>query len=165
MAGAQPPRPSSASERKKLIEEYEQTKRLESERYTTEQARALRRKRLARPVGLAVLLVVALYLALNPPAWILPSPVPVPTAAEREAGIRFAVYLQAQQIEHFRTTRGRLPATLAEAGPPFPGIRYIVVSATHYQLRSDIDSAVRFSSTDSVHAFLGESMAQLGPAQ
>jgi hypothetical protein len=164
MADAPSPQPSSASERKKLIEEYEQAKRSETERFTTEQAQALRRKQLTRPVILGVVLLVALYLAFIPPAWMRSSPPPSPTAAEREASTRFAMYLQAQQVEHFRATRGRLPATLAEVGQPLPGIQYIVVSGTNYQLLS-ADSSLRFNSTDSAQAFLGESMSQLGPTQ
>lgn len=165
MAGAPTPRPSSASERKKLIEEYEQAKRSEAHRHTTEQAAALRRKRMTGPVALAVVLVVALYLAFSPPGWILPPPVPVPTAAEREASIRFSMFLQAQQIEHFRATRGRLPGSLDEAGAPLPGIRYNILSESGYTLASEADSAIRYTSNDSLNAFLGESMALLGTAR
>jgi hypothetical protein len=165
MAGAPPPRPSSASERKKLIEEYEQTKRSEAERHTSEQAQAIRRRKTIRMTALGLALVSALVLAFAPPAWVLPDPPPMPTPAEREASARFSIYLQAQQIEHFRATRGRLPATLDEAGPPLPGVAYLVSSAGTYQLRSTTDQAITYNSTDSLNAFLGESMAQLGPAQ
>ena len=165
MAGSQPPRPSSASERKKLIEEYEQTKRSEAERHTTEQAEALRRKKTIRLTVLGLALAIALVLAFSPPAWVLPAPEPRPTAAQREAGIRFSIFLQAQQIEHFRTGRGRLPSTLEEAGPPLPGVAYLVNSGSTYQLRSTADPGISYSSTDSLTAFLGESMAQLGPSQ
>jgi hypothetical protein len=165
MAGAPPPRPSSASERKKLIEEYEQAKRSEVERHTSEKAEGVRRKKITRAVILGTVLVVLLFLAISPPAWILPPPQPVPTAAEREASIRFSMYLQSQQIEQFRTNRGRLPSTLEEAGPPLPNIQYTMVSGTNYLLRSTANNAIEFNSTDSAHAFLGESMAQLGPSQ
>ena len=165
MAGGPTPRPSSASERKKLIEEYEQAKRSEAQRLTTEQADALRRKRIMRPAIMGVVLVVALYLAFSPPAWLQPPAAPVPTAAEREAGIRFAVFLQAQQVEHFRATRGRLPGSLAEAGSPLPGIRYHILTGTSYELQSETDRAIRYTSSDSLHAFLGGSMAHLGNAQ
>ena len=165
MAGAPPPRSSSASERKKLIEEYEQSKRSEAERHSTEQAQAIRRKRTTRLTVLGIVLVAALVLAFRPPAWILPPPQPTPTAAEREASIRFAMYLQAQQIEQFRATRGRLPSASSEVGQPIPGVEYVVVSGTTYQLRSALDPSIQYNSTDSLHAFLGESMAQLGPSQ
>lgn len=165
MAGPPPPRPSSASERKKLIEEYEQSKRAEIELRSLEQGQAARRKRVTRLSILGVTLAVALILAFRPPAWILPAPVPTPTPAEREASIRFAMYLQAQQVEHFRATRGRIPSRLEEAGQPVPGIRFTTLSGTTYELRSTTDSTIRYTSTDSLHAFLGESMAELGPSE
>jgi hypothetical protein len=165
MAGSQPPRPSSASERKKLIEEYEQTKRSEAERHSSEQTQALQRKKTTRMTILGLALAIALVLAFAPPAWILPPPQPRPTAAEREASIRFSIFLQAQQIEHFRGSRGRLPATLEEAGQPLPGVAYLVNSGSTYQLRSTQDQAISYSSTDSLYVFLGASMTQLGPSQ
>ena len=165
MAGVPPPRPSTASESKKLVEQYEQSKRSEAERQSAEQVQAVRRKRTTRLTALSIVLVIALVMAFKPPAWILPPPQPTPTAAEREASIRFALYLQAQQIEHFRTTRGRLPSQSSEAGQPSPGVQYIAVSGTAYQLRSTADSSIRYTSTDSLNAFLGESMTQLGPSQ
>ena len=165
MAGAPPPRPSSASERKKLIEEYEQSKRSEAERHSVEQAQSLRRQRTTRLTVLGVTLAIALILAFRPPAWILPPPQPTPTQTERDASIRFAMYLQAQQIEHFRATRGRLPSQSSEAGQPLPGVEYVRVSGASYQLRSSIDPAIRYNSSDSLHAFLGESMTHLGPSQ
>ena len=165
MAGAPPPHPSSASERKKLIEEYEQTKRSEAERHSTERDQAIRRKKTTRMTVMGITLAIALVLAFAPPAWIQPAPQPTPTPAEQEASARFAIFLQAQQIEQFRATRGRLPATLEEAGQAVPGVQYLVNSGTTYQLRSIADRAVTYNSTDSLRAFLGGSMAQLGPAQ
>ena len=164
MAGAQPPRPSSAAERRKLIEEYEQSKRSEAQRHSAEQEQAVRRKRTTRLTIMSIVLVITLVLAFKPPAWLLPPPQPTPTATEREAGIRFAIYLQAQQIEHFRTTRGRLPSQSSEAGQPVPGVQYLV-SGTSYQIRSTVDSSIRYNSSDSLNAFLGESMTRLGPSQ
>lgn len=165
MAGAPPPHPSSASERKKLIEEYEQTKRSEAERHSTEHDQAIRRKKTTRITVMGILMAIALVLAFAPPAWIQPAPLPMPTPAEREASVRFAIFLQAQQIEKFRATRGRLPSTLEEVGQPVPGVVYLVNSGTTYQLRSIADQSVAYNSTDSLYAFLGESMAQLGPSQ
>jgi hypothetical protein len=165
MAGAPTPRPSSASERKKLIEEYEQTKRSEAERHSTERVQEIRRKKTVRLVALGVVLTIVLVLAFAPPAWILPPAQPTPTAAEREAGVRFAIFLQAQQIERFRGARGRLPSTLEEAGQPVPGVVYLVNSGSTYQLRSVADRAIGYNSTDSLYAFLGQSMSQLGPSQ
>jgi hypothetical protein len=165
MTGAPAPQPSSASERKKLIAEYEDAKRSEADRFSSEQAQALRRRQLVRPVTLTIIMLVLTFLAITPPAWILPPPVPAPTAAERNASIRFAIYLQAQQLERFRGARGRLPTDMTEVGEPLPGIRYDLASPTTYILRSTTDSSIRYHSSESLSAFVGNSMTLLGPPQ
>ncbi len=164
MAGPSTPEPSSEAERNKLIEEYEHTRRTEQARLSGEQADALRRQRLVRPVSLGVITLLMLYLAFSSPAWLSPRLAPGPSPAEQEASIRLTIYLQAQQLEQFRRTRGRLPATLAEAGAPLPAIRYDVLDGNVYSLRSTTDTAIRYASTDSPHAFLGSSVAVLRPA-
>ena len=156
------PHPSTATERQKLIAEYEETKRSESERHTSDQAAAVRRRRVQRATILGLLLVVTGFLAFNPPAWLLPPAVPALSPAEAAAGNRFAIYLQAQQIEHFRSVRGRLPGSLEEAGEPLPGVQYSVLGGGNYALQSSRDSSIRYVSTDSLGTFLGSSMSLLG---
>ncbi|MEO8201411.1 MAG: hypothetical protein ABI679_12870 [Gemmatimonadota bacterium] len=165
MTSAQPPRPSTASERDKLIAEYEQSKHSEHSRHIEAGAAAARNRRLRRSAILGLVTVAAVYLWFFPPAWLTPEPLPVPSASEREAGTRFAIFLQAQQIDHFRATMGRLPSTASEAGEPLPGIDYIVLSPTTYALQSVHDSAIRYASTDSLQTFLGSSAALLGHDQ
>jgi hypothetical protein len=161
-SSAPPPRPSTAGERQKLIAEYEESKRSENARQADVAVSAERRKRGRRMVLLGGIVVVAGYLMARPPAWLLPAPIPVPSPAEQEASGRFAIYLQAQQIEHFRQTTGRLPGSLDEAGEPLPGIDYVVTGPASYALQSAHDSTLRYTSTDSLAAFLGGSMTLLG---
>ncbi len=164
-SSAPPPRPSTAGERQKLIAEYEESKRSETARYAEVTVSADRRKRAWRAVVFTGVVAAVVYLWLQPPAWMSPPPLPVPSAAEQEAGGRFAIYLQAQQIEHFRQTNGRLPSTLEETGEPLPGIDYILLGPTTYALQSARDANLRYASTDSLGSFLGASMTLLGTDQ
>jgi hypothetical protein len=161
-SSAQEPRPSTVSERQKLVAEYEQNLQVEKDRTSATKQTALARKRAAR-VGLLILLLgVSGYLWLSPPAWIRPQPIPVPPPAVREAGKRFSMILQAQRIEHFRLLKGRLPTTLAEAGEPIEGIDYAVLTGATYSLQSARDPALRYVSTDSLNKFVGGSIEVLG---
>jgi hypothetical protein len=165
MTGAATPKPSSEAERTKLIAEYTDAKRSEIERHSVEQRAASEKKRRRKMVVLFSLLGLTLYLAVQPPAFLLPAPVTLPTPAERAASIRFAMYVQAQQVEHFRATQGRLPATLNEVGNPVPGVEYRVLDNNTYQLASTADTALRLTSTDSLRQFLGSSLQLLGAPQ
>ena len=155
-------RPSTASESRKLVAEYEQKLKSEKEQDKASSAESVRQRKLRRATILLGALAITLYLSLNPPTWIQPLPAPSPTPAEREAGDRFAIYLQAQRIEHFRNTTGRLPSTMEEAGEPIPGIRYEVLGDGAYALTSGRDQAIRYTSRDSLGTFLGGSMTLLG---
>src|SRR6185295_11687344 len=150
--GSPPPEPrqSPASESRKLVAEYEQTLKSVKEKHEVAHVESGRRRKLRRVAALGIALAIAAYLAVNPPAWLKPHPAPPPTPAVRAASDRFAIYLQAQRIESFRITRGRLPSTIAEAGEPMPGIRYELLNDGSYALTSDRDATIRYSSRDSL---------------
>jgi hypothetical protein len=156
------PRPSTSAERKKLVEEYQQAKKTEAERLTTEQRFELVRKRRRQVIILSVLLAITGFISFSPPAWLFPQPAPGPSVQHTEASIRFAIYLQAQQVERFRNANGRLPGTLAETGQPLPDINYSIMPGNTYELSSTANTAIRYSSTGSLNQFLGQSMSQLG---
>ena len=165
--GSPPPEPrqSPASESRKLVAEYEQTLKSVKEKHEVADVESGRRRKLRRMTILSAGLAIAVYLALNPPTWLQPQPVPPPTPEVRAASDRFAIYLQAQRIESFRNSTGRLPSTLAEAGEPMPGIRYDLQSDGTFALTSERDQAIRYSSRDSLGTFLGGSMTLLGGNQ
>lgn len=161
-SGPPEPRPSTATERKKLVAEYEQTLKSAKEQHKMATAETERRRKLRRPLILFFALAITLYLTLFPPAWLEPAPIPPPSPAELEANDRFAIYLQAQRIEHFRNTRGRLPSTLEEAGEPIAGLRFELLDDGRYAITSGRNEAVRYTSSDSLGRFLGGSMQLLG---
>ena len=165
MSGAPAPRPSSAAERKKLIDEYTQAKRTEVERLSAEEQLKRVQKKRTQVTILCVLLALTIWVSMAPPAFIKPAPAPLPTPQERESSIRFAMFIQAQQIESFRAANGRLPGTLEETGQPLNGIQYTILPGNQYALRSTADTAIRYASSDSLSRFLGESMSHMGGQQ
>jgi hypothetical protein len=165
--GSPPPerRPSTASESKKLVAEYQQNLKTAKEQSESARTESERRRRGLRTAILAGVIAVLLYLAFSPPRWLNPAPPPMPTAEERVASDRFAIFLQAQRVEGFKSSRGRLPSTLDEAGEAIPGIRYEVLGDGGYALTSLRDTSVRYTSRDSLPAFLGQSTRLLGGQQ
>lgn len=93
-----------------------------------------RRDRRVKAGIAGALLFLALLVGVWPPSIVVP-PRP-PTLTERDAitGLRVTLLLQAQQIEAFRVTEERLPASLEEAGASFDGIRYVRSGNRVYQL-------------------------------
>ena len=100
-------------------------------------------------------------------AWTLPLPVfqpdipfPLPPA-EEEGALRIATYIQAQQVEAFRLSSGRLPDQLRETGEALPGITYEKLDARTYTLNGATErTSIRWISSDSAAALLGETGAE-----
>jgi hypothetical protein len=120
-----------------------------------------------RPTASLGTRVTALVLALAALGfWLLPMPSLRPTiafplaATAEEAGLRLAAYVQAQQVEAFRSTTGRLPDLLRETGEPLPGLEYRRLDARTYQLTAVTErDTVRWVNSDSFPTLLGDSAA------
>jgi hypothetical protein len=76
---------------------------------------------------------------------------------QRDAGLRFGMYLLAQRIESYRAQTGHYPESLEAVDGAPDGMRYRLISESAFELRSDNDSAVVLRSTEPVDAFLGNS--------
>ena len=77
---------------------------------------------------------------------------------EEEAGLRLATYVQAQQVEAFRQTRGHLTDVLRETGEPLPGMTYQRMDARTYRLRGATERvSVSWISSDSLDSLLRDS--------
>jgi hypothetical protein len=99
------------------------------------------------PVG-ANLGVLALYLLIAPPSWVVLDPVEGPPAAQQVDGLRMAMFLQATRIEDYRIRNGRLPSRLEDAGSAASGVEYRVVGDTQYQLvATAADQALLYDSS------------------
>lgn len=83
---------------------------------------------------LPLLVAVALWLWLVPPAVLQVDAAPTQPIEEEEAALRFVMNAQALRIEEFRRRNGRYPTTLDEAGPPLPGLHYTRLQDGLYQL-------------------------------
>lgn len=103
---------------------------------------ALRRKEEGGGVPywvLAVLLVITAWLWLFPPSMLSIEPPPPQPVEQEEAGLRFAMYLQAQRIRAFQLETGSYPERLEDAGPPIPGMEYTLLTGGLYQLTGETD--------------------------
>ena len=165
--GSPPPerRPSTASESKKLVAEYQQTLKTAREQDLSARAASERRRRVRRPAIMGGIIRVLVFFTLSPPGWLNPPPIPQPAPEVRSAGDRFAIFLQAQRIDGFRTRTGHLPSTIEEAGEAIAGIRYEVLGDGVYALTSIRDTSLRYTSRDSMSVFLGQSTKLLGGQQ
>lgn len=108
--------------------------------------------------GLTILLGVAVYIGVEQPTWLLPTPPKVESTAAQEASLRIGMATTMQRIERYRVAQGRLPRTLGEAGAAPAGIAYEQHEGDRYVLRGE-NGPVRLtlSSGDSLAGFVGNS--------
>jgi len=85
------------------------------------------------PVGIN-LCVLAIYLLIAPPNWVVLDPIEEVPPVELASGMGTAMFLQVQRIEAYRQTNGRLPVVLADAGTPTEGVVYTIVDPDRYTL-------------------------------
>lgn len=157
MTAPTPPSP----EKRALIDAYETVLKAEAERRDTEQASTRSGPPRTRPLAWVVLgLVLAGLIAavvMRPPWLGLGVPLQEPPAV-REASLRLAVALEAQRVMRYQREQGRLPATLDEAGPVLPNVRYQPSREGIYEMSAtDGDIAVLYRSTTSLRDFVGKS--------
>jgi hypothetical protein len=112
--------------------------------------------------GLTIILAVGVYLAVEQPTWIFPSPPPIESADVQEASLRIGMATTAQRIERFRVAQGRLPRTLGEAGSSPSGISYEQHEGDRYILRGANGPVhLALNSGDSLGQFVGNSFQVL----
>ncbi len=166
MTGPHDAKRSTDAERRRLLEEFSTARRARNDEWEARRRNAGRAARAARLVVALALGAVLTWLLVSPPAWVHP-PVaePVPPAVT-EAGLRLAMFIQAQQLEGFRRERGHLPASLEETGEAVEGLRYSTVAPDGWELSGGPPGAeIRLHSGDPLDTFLGNSMTVLQPAR
>lgn len=85
-----------------------------------------------------------------------PKPLPAPTAAQAEKDLRAAMFLQAQRVEAFISSRGQLPDSLGAAGSPTPGVQYRRIDANTYELiGTNGPATVRYRRGEPMNQLLG----------
>jgi len=131
------------------------------EEKAAEAARAGRLVPRKRRLGVLILLGTAglIILALQPMWLVGPKALPVEPPPVAAASLRLALVRQWSQIVEFARTRGRLPANLAEMGDSVPGIGFERTGEGAFRLTGHAgDSMIVLHSTDSIPAFLGQSI-------
>lgn len=127
-------------------------------KHAAERDEAQRRKRKPRaqprwmlPLGLN-LGVLAVYLLIAPPAWVVLNPIEPPPPEEQVVGLRTAMYFTASRIEAYRLANGRLPERLDEVGASAAaGLEYFPRGAAGYQLVGSVGSeTLVYDSTQSL---------------
>ncbi len=132
----------------------DQEERVEAARQA--EARHYQRSRVRRG-ALAVLWVGVAYVWLGTPSWLTVEPPPVQPIVEEAQALRLNVFLQTQQIEAYRISRGRLPYVLEEAGPPFQGMEYRRLDSRSYDLSGASRRVhVRYQSDTPALDFVGQ---------
>jgi len=115
------------------------------------------------PVGLNLGLL-AVYLLIAPPAWVVVSPIAPPPDAEVVADRRTAMYFLTTKIDGYRMRTGRLPATLAEANIVAEGVDYTLQGDSTYVLMAMVgeEAMVYNSALQTANEWVGNLSVQIG---
>ena len=102
------------------------------------------------------------YIWLARPAFVFgPTAVAVQPPAVREASLRFALYLERRRIDAYTAANGRLPASLADAGPVESGVTFERNDAGYVLVGHRDDLTLTLTSAMNADSFLGSSLDHL----
>lgn len=107
-------------------------------------------------------LLGALLLLLRP-VWLAgPKSLPPESPGVAAASLRLELLRERQRVLVFSRQHGRLPATLKEAGSRRDDFQYVPAGPDAFRLSGRVgDSLITLGSTDSLPAFLGQSLQRL----
>jgi hypothetical protein len=126
-----------------LLEVLQRRAHQEARDRALEAQERVRRSERATPYWLIVVLaLISAWLWLMPPSFLRVEASPPPPVAEEETTLRWVIYLQVQRIKAYEAEKERLPDRLEEAGQPLPGMRYVKLAPTLYQLTGATDRVV-----------------------
>ena len=154
---------TATPEKKALLEAFDTVLKTKAdERESERQASKARRRgrgasRLLLLLCTSVLLLVGVYVFVERPDWIFPTPPAPESLAVREASLRISVANAAQHVERYRQQTGQLPVTLAQAGAHGREITYDRVTGG-YRLDAEAGEVqVTYHSDESLSRFVGNS--------
>lgn len=136
-----------------------------------EKIRTAQRPLLKRRTSVAVIVVCILawgalgYTWLARPAWLFSAdPALARTSTEKEATLRFGMYLETERVWDFVDKHQRLPVNLGEAGDVEEGVSYEITGDRAFVLTGTLGTTrLTLSSSDDVQAFL--EMTGIKPAR
>ena len=143
-----------------LLEAFDDVLKADAERRAEEATQPPPRTRRVSPVlvaGLAAIAAMGGAIFATQPPWMGFPDEYVEAPVIQDASLRLAMYQARQRVEQYRTTRGALPPTLADAGVTDPALRMTVVSGARYVIEGGSDSVrLALRSDDPVRPFLGD---------
>jgi hypothetical protein len=164
-------RPTASPEKKALLEAFDTVLKTQAEQREAERAaeEARRRRhaasRLLMVICATVVLFTGVYLYVERPEWVFPTPAAPESLAVREASLRITVANAAQHIERYRKQKGGLPISLTQAGAYGTGITFQRTGAG-YRLVSEIDGLrLTYDSSEPLSRFVGNSFQVIARRQ
>ena len=161
-----PPKPPGAESADLVAEVLKDAAARDQARERREAPKVGRTRQRVVAVSLPLADTFSFYLWFGNPSWVTPTmPDPV-TAETAEAGLRVAMFFEAQKIENFRHQAGRLPDSFEEVGAPPGEMAYQRLDAQTYQLVGrGRGVTLTFNSDQAIQQFVGNAMDQLGIGQ
>jgi hypothetical protein len=155
------PSPHTTPEKRALLEAFDKVLKTQAEEREARRAEEARRRhgasRLLMVICTTIIVFTGVYLYVERPEWVFPTPPTPESSAVREASLRIGIANAVQHIERFRQRAGRLPATLAEAGAHGGALDY-QSSPTGYRISAETGEVrVSYDSNQSLSQFLGNS--------
>lgn len=100
-----------------------------------------------------------IYVLAARPHWLFTPPPPPETVAIQEASLRLTLVRETERVKRYRAQHRRLPASLDDAGSPVRGLTYQRQTDSTFRIIASFGSGtIGLSSTDSIGAFLGNSL-------
>ena len=155
--------PTATPEKKALLEAFDSVLKTKADEREAERAAAEARRRgrgtsrLVMLLCATVLLFVSVYLYVERPDWIFPTPPQPESLAVREASLRITIANAAQHIERYRQQTGQMPLTLKQAGANGQGITYDRTTGGYRLAAESEEVRVTYNSSEPLARFVGNS--------
>jgi hypothetical protein len=154
---------TATPQKKALLEAFDTVLKTAAEARELERLAAEARRRgrgisrLLLVVCTTILVFVSVYLYVERPEWAFPTPSTPESTAVRQASLRISVANAVQHVERYRQQRGKLPATLEQAGANTVGLSFQPTTAG-YEIAGEGDGVrVSFMAGQSLTRFIGNS--------
>jgi hypothetical protein len=158
-----PQETGTSPEKKALLEAFDTVLKTQAEEREAERASAEARRRrrgtsrLLMVVCATILGFTSVYLYVERPEWVFPTPPEAESVAVREASLRVGLANAVQHIERYRRQTGQLPTSLQQAGAHGAGISF-ERTASGYRLVGEGNGVrVSYISGEPLSRFVGNS--------